>query len=306
MWSIGGNAKLILAMINVLAPIFAITLIGFVLGRSKIELHAGTLSTTVLLVATPALIFSSLTSYGVTPAMLLEMAAAAILCLSASAVLSMLIIKMFGLSMRTFLPSLMLPNSGNMGLPLVMLAFGDEGLKLGVSYFFVVALVQHSVVFSIASGSYTMNHLLKQPLIYAVAAVILVSTTGIIVPEVVLTTTEILGGMMVPAMLILLGSSLAGLTISDLKPAIVVAVSRLVIGVLSALAVIWVLGLEGQVAGVVFLLSTMPTAIITYVFAERYRPNPGQIASSVVASTLLTFGCLPVLLWVAVKILEQT
>jgi len=297
---------LIFAMVNVLAPIFAITLIGFVLGRSKIELHAGTLSTTVLLVATPALIFSSLTSYGVTPAMLLEMAAAAIFCLSASAVLSMLTIKMFGLSMRSFLPSLMLPNSGNMGLPLVMLAFGDEGLKLGVSYFFVVALVQHSVGFSIASGSYAMGHLLKQPLIYAVAAVILVSTTGIAVPEVVLTTTEILGGMMVPAMLILLGSSLAGLTISDLRPALVVAVSRLVIGMLSALAVIWVLGLEGRVAGVVFLLSTMPTAIITYVFAQRYRPEPGQIASAVVASTLLTFGCLPFLLWFAVKVLEQS
>lgn len=289
-------------MVNVLGPIFAITLIGFVMGRSNIDLHPGTLSSVVILVATPALIFSSLTSYGVTTAMLLEMAAAAVLCVSVAAVLGILIIKMLGLQLRTYLPSLMLPNSGNMGLPLVLLAFGDDGLKLGVSYFFVIALVQHSVGVSIAAGQIRLMQLLKQPLIYAVAGVILVVATGVQVPKVILTTSEILGGMMIPIMLIMLGNSLAGLKISDFKPAMVIAFARLAIGIVSAIFVIWVLRLEGQAAGAVFLLSSMPTAIVTYVFAQRYRPDPGRIAGAVVASTLLTFICLPVLVWVAVQI----
>lgn len=287
---------------SVLAPIFAITLIGFAMGRSKVALDAGTLSATVILVATPALIFSSLTSFGVTPAMLLEMAAAAALCISLSAVLGLLTVKFAGMSVQSFLPSLMLPNSGNMGLPLVLLTFGDEGLKLGVSYFFVVALIQHSVGVSVASGSIRLAQLARQPLIYAVAGVVFVVTTGVQVPQAVVTTTEILGGMMIPAMLIMLGNSLAGMTISDLRPAVVVAIARLSIGVVAALAVIWILQLEGQAAGAVFLLSSMPTAIVTYVYAQRYRPDSGKIAGAVVVSTVLTFACLPVLVWAAAHI----
>lgn len=295
-----------LTLVNVLAPIFAITLIGFALGRSKVNLDANTLGATVLLVATPSMIFSSLTSSGVTSSTLLEMATAAVLCVFISAVMAMIAIHLFGLSFRTFLPSMMLPNSGNMGLPLVLLAFGEEGLKLGVSFFFVVALIQHSVGLSIASGSFAISHLLKQPLIYAVVGVILVTVAGVQVPAVVATTTEILGGMMIPAMLILLGNSLAGLAVSDFKPAVFVAVARLATGVISAVAVIWLLGLKGQVAGVVFLLSSMPTAVVTYVFAQRYRPDSGKIAGAIVVSTLLTFCCLPGLLWVAVTIFEKS
>jgi malate permease and related proteins len=284
-------------MLNVLGPVVLITLIGFLMGRSKIDLHAGTLSTTVILVATPALIFSTLTSIGVTIEMLLNMAASAFLSVTIAAVLGLIVVKVSGFSLRTYLPSLMFPNSGNMGLPLVLLAFGEEGLRLGVSYFFVIALLQHSVGFSIASGSYRILYLLKQPLIYAVAGVVLVVSTGIEVPEVILTTTDILGGMMIPAMLIMLGNSLAGLSIADFRPAIIIACARLVIGVLSALIIIRLLSLEGPVAGTVFVMATMPTAIVTYVFAQRYRPDPGKIAGAVVASTLLTFLCLPVLLW---------
>ncbi len=284
-------------MLNVLGPVVLITLIGFLMGRSKIDLHAGTLSTTVILVATPALIFSTLTSIGVTIEMLLNMAASAFLSVTIAAVLGLIVVKVSGFSLRTYLPSLMFPNSGNMGLPLVLLAFGEEGLRLGVSYFFVIALLQHSVGFSIASGSYRIVYLLKQPLIYAVAGVVLVVSTGIEVPEVILTTTDILGGMMIPAMLIMLGNSLAGLSIADFRPAIIIACARLLIGVLSALIIIRLLSLEGPVAGTVFVMATMPTAIVTYVFAQRYRPDPGKIAGAVVASTLLTFLCLPVLLW---------
>ena len=289
-------------MLNVLGPVVLITLIGFLMGRSKIDLHAGTLSTTVILVATPALIFSTLTSIGVTIEMLLNMAASAFLSVTIAAVLGLIVVKASGFSLRTYLPSLMFPNSGNMGLPLVLLAFGEEGLRLGVSYFFVIALLQHSVGFSIASGSYRIVYLLKQPLIYAVAGVVLVVSTGIEVPEVILTTTEILGGMMIPAMLIMLGNSLAGLSIADFRPAIIIACARLVIGVLSALIIIRLLSLEGPVAGTVFVMATMPTAIVTYVFAQRYRPDPGKIAGAVVASTMLTFLCLPVLLWGAAQL----
>jgi predicted permease len=289
-------------MLNVIAPILIISLIGYGFGRSKFNLHVETLGTTVILVAMPSLIFTTLTSFHVEPSVLLEASLAALIGVGVSTILALVVLKLTGLSARTFLPSIMFPNAGNMGLPLALLAFGEEGLRLAVAYFVVVALLQHSVGMSIAAGTYKIRALLRQPLIYSVICVIVVAAFDIQVPQFILSTTEILGGMMIPAMLILLGNSLAVLKISDLGPALIVAVARLVIGVIAALIAIWILGLTGVAAGTVFFMTTMPTAVVNYIYAQRFRPDSEKVAGAVLMSTLLSFACLPALLWAAVAI----
>ncbi len=288
---------------NVVGPIFIMTFVGYLLGRSALRIDTATISSMVLLVATPCLVFSTLTSLDIGGDTLLKMALSAALCVATAGLLGLLILKLAGMSYRTFLPSLMMPNSGNIGLPLVLLAFGETGLALGVSYFFVIALLQYTVGAAISSGHYRLRDLANQPLVYSIAMVGIVVATGVQVPEVLATTTELFGGMMIPAMMILLGTSLARLTVSDLKPAVVIAIARLAIGLPTALIVIALLSLTGVEAGTVFLLATMPTAIVNYVFAERYRPDARLVAGAVVVSTLLTFLLLPAILvaayWVA-------
>ncbi|QPM90469.1 AEC family transporter [Pseudooceanicola algae] len=288
-------------MLPILGPIGILVLIGYAMGRGATGLDTRTLSTVVVMVAAPALIFSSLTSLEITPQAVVAISGAAALCLAISALLAALVLKLTGGSLRSFLPVLMMPNSGNMGLPLVMLAFGDAGRELAAAYFVVVALAQHSIGMSIYAGSFKVGTLLRQPLIYSVLLVVLVLTTGIDVPPVIATTAEMTGGMMVPAMLLLLGTSLARLRVADLKSAVVLAFGRLAIGVISAICVIWILGLEGMPAGVVFLMATMPTAIVIYVFSERYNRDPERVVGVVVVSTLLTFACLPGLTWIALR-----
>ncbi len=199
-----------------------------------------------------------------------------------------------------------MPNSGNIGLPLVLLAFGERGLALGVSYFFVIALLQYTVGTAISSGEYRLRDLARQPLIYSVILVAVVLLAKIKVPVIIATTTELLGGMMIPAMLILLGASLARLSISDLRQAIIIAVARLGIGIPTGLAVIGLISLSGIEAGTVFLLASMPTAIVNYVFAERYRPDAQRVAGAVVVSTTLTFAVLPVIIWASYRIAGVT
>ncbi|WP_153768980.1 AEC family transporter [Labrenzia sp. CE80] len=288
-----------LHLLNILGPISIITFIGYVMGKSTLGLHSRTLSSIVILVATPALIFHTLTSMHVSSGSLEIMALAAAGCMALSGLLGLLLVWGTGASVSGYLPGLMLPNSGNMGLPLAILTFGDEGMKLGAAYFFVVAVIQHSVGVSIAAGTVSLSHLLRQPLIYSIFLVLAVTILELPVPQVVLKTTEMLGGMMVPAMLILLGNSLATLKVTDLKPAMAIAVGRLGLGVVSALIVIYALDLTGTVAGVTFILATMPTAIVTYVFAEQYHRNSNQVAGAVVVSTLLTFLSLPAIIWAA-------
>lgn len=289
-------------MTNILGPIFVITAIGYLFGRSSIRLETQTLSALVILVATPALIFNALTSLHVSLDTLSTMAGAALLCLAISGGLALIALRFSHKPLSSFLPPLMFPNSGNIGLPLVILAFGDEGALLGVAYFFVIALAQHSIGFSIYAGSFQPKTLLRQPLFYSVIAVLLVTWFAIPVPQLILTTTQMLGGMMVPAMLLLLGLSLASMKVSDLAPALLIATGRLVIGAVSAIVVIWMLDLRGVPAGVVFLLATMPTAIVNYIFAQRFDRNPEQVAGTIVVSTIMTFICLPALVWSALEI----
>lgn len=295
---------MLMQMINILGPITLITLIGFILGRSSVGLQSRTLSSLVMLVATPALVFATLTAMHVDLATIGKMAGSALLTLLIAGALALAVLTACGASIRSFLPSLMLPNSGNMGLPLVVLAFGPEGARLGISFFFVVALFQYSVGLTISSGSLRLGDIAQQPLIYSVLLVLLVAGLDLPVPQVILKTTEMLGGMMIPSMLILLGTSLATLKVSDFGPAFAVAVGRLLIGIFAGAAVIYLLGLTGIAAGIVFLMAAMPSAIVTYVFAERFQQSPNRVAGAVVMSTLLTFVFLPALVWTSLWIAE--
>jgi len=289
-------------LLGILGPVVIITAIGWLFGRSNVGLHTRTLSTLVLLVATPSLVFHTLVSMDISLTTMGRMASAALACVGVAGCMGFVALKLARARVRLFLPSLILPNSGNLGLPLAALAFGEEGLKLGVSYFFVVALIQYSAGMMIASGSMDPRSFLRQPLLICVLLVIVVTGFDITLPAVVMSTTEILGGMMVPCMLILLGSSLATLDVSDMKAALLVAAGRLVLGLCSAVTVIWLLDFDGVAAGVVFLLAVMPSAIVTYVFAERYQEDARAVAGAVVMSTVVTFAFMPGLIWLALRL----
>ncbi|MEP5155375.1 AEC family transporter [Planktotalea sp.] len=287
---------------NILGPVAIITLIGYLLERLKVGLDTHTIGAMVLLVATPSLIFHTLVSMDVDTKTLGTMAFAALLAMSASAVFGMLVLLLSGASLRAFLPSLVFPNSGNMGLALVLLTFGNEGMKLGISYFFMVSIVQHSIGFSIAIGKFDLRYLARQPLLYSVALVLIVTRFDVAVPEIVMTTTQMLGGVMIPCMLILLGASLASLKVSDLGPALGIGFARLIFGITSALLAIWLLDLNGMAAGTVFLLATMPTAIVNHIYASRYGNHGTAVSGAVAVSTFLTFLCLPALITAALWI----
>ncbi len=289
-------------IINVISPIFIIAFVGYLLERLSNNIDSRTISSLVLLVATPSLVFSTLTSLEIDTATLLKMALAAVLCVAVASIAGLIILRVLGLSYRTFLPSLIMPNSGNIGLPLVLLAFGEKGLALGISYFFVIALLQYTFGAAIASGQYRLRDLARQPLFYSIFLVAVVLLAEIKVPVIIATTAELLGGMMIPAMLILLGASLARLSIADLRQAIVIAVARLGIGVPTGLMVVGLISLSGIEAAIVFLMASMPTAIVNYVFAERYRPDSQQVAGAVVVSTTLTFAVLPAIIWASYRI----
>ena len=282
-------------VLTVVTPVFIIAGIGFMWIKRGLPFDNNTISTVVMMVGSPCLIYSSLTSN--TPAIkdLIVMAGAAGFAIVVGLIIAASILKLLGWQLRTFVPAMVHANSGNMGLPLVLLAFGEEGLALGMAFFFVNSISQFTIGLSIASGTFHPGQLLRQPVIWAVALVILVLALDIQMPRWFNTTTQLLGGITIPAMLLMLGTSLARLNISSIKQTLTVSVLRLVLGLGLGLSAISLFDLEGIVAGVVIIQSTMPSAVFNYIFAERFGREPDKVAAVILQSTLLSVLTLPVL-----------
>jgi len=282
-------------ILGVVTPIFLITGIGYLWVRRDMPFDSQTISGLTMYVSAPALVFHSLTALAPDLNQLAELAAATLAVIGLCLAVGYPIVKWLGLSRRNFLPALIQPNAGNMGLPLVLLTFGDEGIALGVVVYFVYALSQYSLGLALASGTFDVRELLRQPIIATSIVTLVVLFSGVAVPDWVNNTTEILGGFLVPAMLLMLGTSIAQLVAQDLARAFVVALLRLLIGIGSALLVIWGLNLTGISAGILLLQAAMPIAVFNYVFAQRYSEQPEQVAAAILVSTLLSMLLLPAL-----------
>lgn len=287
---------------SVIAPIFVIVAIGYIIERTTKGFHTETLSRLVLLVGTPSLVFSSLTKSDLPGVEIVHIIGCAVLIVCVTGLAAFAVLSLAHLPVRTFLPPLTLPNSGNAGLPVVLFAFGEEGLAIGTAFFMVIATIQYLVVPVIMAGEFQLSDVVRQPLIVSILAVAVVAISGIEPPQIVADTTEILGGIVIPVMLILLGGAMARLPLRDIRISLLLSFGRLCLGACAAGLVIVATGITGVEAASLFILSAMPAALVTYVFAERYQRAPERVAAFVLTSTSLTFLLLPILVAIALRI----
>ena len=280
----------------IIAPIFVCAGIGFAWARLRRPFESEFVTALVTMVGAPFLVFSSLTRLPLELAAVAEMAGAALLAFAGFALLGIAALRIVRLSLRSYLPALMFPNAGNMGLPLCLFAFGEPGLALAIVFFAVSSMLQFTVGVGIAAGSADPRRLLRLPLIYAVAAALAVMATGAPVPAWLANTAELIGGLTIPLMLFALGVSLARLQIGSLRRSLALSLVRILGGVALGFGIGWALGLSDAARGVLAIQSAMPVAVFNYLFAQLYRREPAEVAGMIVLSTLISFATLPALL----------
>lgn len=296
------DASVYSALFDILAPIGLVVLIGYCLAKATGNIDTVAISSVVMLVGTPSLVFSTLTTTDLPSAVLLQVSLGALLACVLAIAFAWACLRMLGYSVSTYLPSLTMPNSGNLGLPLVQLAFGSEGLAFGIAFYFVIAIFQYCFMPLVVAGSFSLKTVLREPLIWAVVGAMLVIFTKIEVPGVIADTTQLLGGMMIPVMLVLLGGAIARLGFGGLKTSFKLALLRLAIGLAAGGGTILILGTSGIASGTIFLMAAMPSALVTYVLAARHHGDANEVAGLVVASTVISLMVLPLLLWCAIHI----
>ena len=277
----------------VIVPILICSGLGYAWAWKGLDYPVDFVTRLVMNIGAPCLIVSSFSKAGIDIDKMAEVSAAAAVVLSIMLVLGSVLIRMMRLEISTFLPSLIFPNIGNMGLPLCLFAFGETGLALGLTVFLVIFALQMSLGIVLVAGRGNLAGLLRQPVLWATAIAVILVSTGRSLPVWLDNTTGILGGATIPLMLITLGVSLAQLKVADWKHSLLFSLIRVIGGFGLAILVAGWFGLQGVERGVLVLQLSMPVAVFNYLLALRYQREPGEVAGMVVMSTLLAFALLP-------------
>jgi hypothetical protein len=220
----------------------------------------------------------------------------------AAAVMSMFaiggfaVLKAMNLPAHTYLGPLVFANSGNIGLPICLFAFGDAGLALGMAYFAVSSTCHVVLGGPLFAGSFSLRPFFRSPLTWAVIITVGVVASGIAVPTWVARTTTLLGDIAIPLMLLTLGVSLSKMHPESLGRSIILSLVRLALGVSAGLLLTTLLEVDGLTRKVLVLQASMPVGVLNYLFAHRYARSPEQVASLVLVSTLISIVSIPALL----------
>ena len=281
---------------TVIAPLFVVAGIGFVWARSGRPFDTDMIAALVTNFGIPCLLFASLTRLEVSPGAFGGISLAYVVVVALNLAVGGLILRAMGVDVGAFLPSLTFPNSGNLGLPLCLFAFGEPGLALAMSPFLIAVIGNVTIGVALVTGRMSLSQLFRNPYLYVVAAALILMATDTAPPRWIAGTTEIIGGIAIPLMLMALGVTLARLKVASMRRSVMLSVVRLALGFCFGFAVAELFGFTGVTRGVLILQSAMPVAMLNFLFASRYDRRPEEVAGMIVVSTAISFATLPLLL----------
>ncbi len=295
-------------LINIVLPVFVIIGAGFILARA-VSLDAQTLSRVSLYVLAPALAFSKMSqttigTTGVAQIVVFTVAGTLIVLLLAWGVARLL---RLGRSLESaFMLSCSFVNHGNYGLPLVLFAFGQEGLERALIYFVTAAFLTNTLAVFIASrgraqATTALLNIFRIPMIYAIAAAFVVRAANFTLPQIIFRPVEMAGNASIPVMLLLLGVQLARTSLGKQVRLIGVAVPvRLIGGAVVGLTLAALMGLTGVTRQACIVEHSTPTAVMTSILATEFGTEPELVTGVIFASTIASMATMTLLVaWIS-------
>lgn len=286
----------ILTVLEIVAPVFILAAIGFAWIKLGFEYKIQFVTRITMNIAIPALIFTSLMKTEIAPQLLGVVSLAALAAYLAVGLAALVLTRIAGLQIRTYLAPLVFGNTGNLGLPVAYFAYGDVGLGYAVVIFAIMAILTFTIGVWLMSGNGAPGKIAREPIVIATLLGALFLWQGWHTPQWATHTLDLMGQMAIPLMLITLGVALA-----RLKPMKLLHASGLsAIRALGCVSIAWAIGvwfrLEPVAFGVLVLQISTPVAVTFYLLAEKYRADSDSVAGLVVTSTILSVGTIPLML----------
>lgn len=278
-----------------LLPVFLIAGSGAAYGRFRTP-DIRSLNTLNMELFVPLLVFAVLADRQAPLADYAWLATAAVAVVLGSGLVLWPVAKWLSLDIKVFLPPMMFNNSGNMGVPLLVLAFGPEVLPAAVVVFIVEMLLHFSVGLYMLDPRTSLWRLLRMPIVAASLAGLVVNVSGMPLPSWLLEAMHMLGGVCIPLMLFALGVRLLEIDFSDWHTGLLGAVLCPLSGLVIALPLMWLLPLNPLQIAVLLVFSVLPPAVLNYLVAEQYKLQPQKVASLVLIGNLGSLIVMPLTL----------
>ncbi len=296
--------EIYIKLFEVVFPVFFVVGIGYYLGKKNPKIDTKFITNFAANIGTPAMVIYAVTSTGINFEIFRDYFwyyLLAIICFSIVGIINLFLVNTKDIIRE--LPPLIFPNTGNMGLPICLFAYGSQGLGVSASITSLIILMHFTVGVFLADRKFNLNVIIKNPPFYAIIFSALVLFYEIDMPVFVINTTEWLMYVTIFLILMSLGIALTRLKVFSLNKAVISSITRMIIGPLIGIGLIWFFDLEGFAAGVLLIQCSMPSAVLNYLVGSIYSPKKivDSVASTIVVSTLMSFITIPIVVYFALR-----
>lgn len=287
---------IIFQIAQIMFPLVAIVGVGIFVGVRK-NPQLDTINNINLNVFIPALVFASLIQQQFAFKEFALLGLSGLVLVLLTAVIAIPVARLFKAEYRTVAPPLMFHNAGNIGLPLMSLALGPEGLAAALILFLVGNITHFGL------GSYMLDRDAKwlrsitSPAILAAVLALLLQSQNLIIPDFVILPIDMLGSIAVPLMLFSLGVQLSHANYDFWKLGLLVGIATPIVGVTLAFIISSVISLNNIQLAALILFGALPPAVMNFLFAKRYQQEPTKVSAIVLVGNIMGIISLPLALW---------
>jgi predicted permease len=284
-----------LRVLEITVPVFGIILVGFLYGRLR-PADMSTVNRLNVNLFTPALLFFILSERMEPAPALSAVALGGAVIVIGSGLLAWGIARAVGWSPRTIVPAAMFKNAGNLGLPIMVLAFGEEALPFAVILFVVENTLHFTVGIRLLSGRTDLRQLFGNPMVVAAALGLVCMALDIGAPAIIVPGLEMMANVAIPLMLVALGVRLTDIDLSHWRVGLVGGALAPLTGVLTAVPWLLLTQPGPMVAGLLLIFAVLPPAVLNYILAEHYGQEPERVAPMVALGNAAAVITMPLML----------
>jgi len=294
---------LLAKLFEVLFPVFLTIGIGYWYGKKDPRFDTKFITTFVGNIGLPCIIYYSLTSTNISIELFLRFSYYITLYVLIFSIIGLLILKILNKDIYRLLPPIILPNTGNMGMPLCLFAYGNMGLAIATAATAMILVFHFSIGILLASKKFSLKPLLQCVPVYALIVSLFFVYYKIPSPKFLENATFLIGYSSIFLVLMSLGVALSKLKVFSFKETLIYSITRVVIGPIVGFGFVKFFNLSGVEAGVMFIQASMPSAVLTFLIGEIYSPKKisNSIASTVALSTFMSFFTLVVVVFISLK-----
>ena len=295
--------EIFIKLFEVIFPVFFVVGIGYYLGKKNPKIDTSFITNFGANIGSPAIVFYSVATTGLSLDIFKSYFLYYLLAIICFSFIGMIFLSFMKKDVIMELPPFILPNTGNMGLPICLFAYGSQGLGVAGAISSLIILFHFTLGVFLASKKFNFEIIIKSPSFYAIVISVLFLYFDIEAPSFIVNTTMLLTYATIFLILMSLGIALTRLKVFSFYKALISSIARVIIGPIIGFLIIKSFNLSGYAAGVLLIQCSMPSAILNYLVGSMYSPKKvvDNIASMIVVSTVLSFVTIPIIVFIALK-----